>query len=92
MRYVTSFERLAMKRGIEQGRQELRAVKQAREDVLDVLASRFKSVPIALVKTITRMEELPILKEWLKQAAIAKSVQEFQEALQGIIEHSEHQS
>ncbi len=132
MKYVTTFERIALKRGIaegiqqgieegiekgvrqgikigrEEGRQEGRekgrekgrqegwqegreegreegiqegGLEQAREDVLDILMIRFEIFPAHLADAVKSLEDLAILKELLKKAVTAGSLEEFQKEL-----------
>jgi len=65
MPYVTSTERMAIKRG---------QLENAREAVLDVLNARFKNVPYELKEKINYCESLTKLKRLLRKAATARSV------------------
>jgi hypothetical protein len=72
MRYVTSIERIGMKKGILQ---------TAREDVIDVLETRFEEVPPSMAEVIQGMEDPSLLKSLLRQAATLGSLEEFEQAL-----------
>jgi hypothetical protein len=88
MRYVTSFERNATARGLQQGLQEglqeglhQGFLLRSREDIIEILEARFAHVPPSMAATISAIEELAVLNKLLKKAATAGSVQEFQEEL-----------
>jgi len=72
MPYITSFER----DGIQQGRLQM-----SRENVIDVLETRFSTVPDALRNSIFAIEDLAMLKQLHKRAITVTSVQEFEELL-----------
>ncbi|MCL1469579.1 hypothetical protein [Argonema antarcticum] len=72
MPYITSFER----DGIQQGRLQM-----SRENVIDVLETRFLTVPDALRSSIFAIEDLALLKRLHKRAITVNSVQEFEELL-----------
>ena len=73
MPYVTSVERVGMKRG---------SVLRSREAVLDVLAARFGEIPAALVSAINAMDDQPKLKRLHKQAVLIPSPEAFQRLLE----------
>ena len=85
MKYVTSFERIATKRGLEKGMQQgmqqgmqKGELKRAREDVLDILMARFEQITTDIVEVINRLNNSAILKDLLKKAALADSLQTFE--------------
>jgi len=88
MPHITLFEELALKEGIQKGRQEGRQeglekgiVQTAREAILDVLDSRFGEVPDSVRERINVLCSEPTLKDLLRRAARASSLDEFSVAL-----------
>lgn len=94
MPYVTSVERIGIAKGIQQGIQQgvkqgvkqgvRQGVKQgalmtAREALIEVLKARFASIPEELRKSVEQTEDVAVLKEMLKRAATAGSVEEVQQ-------------
>ncbi|NEU72065.1 hypothetical protein PI95_005630 [Hassallia byssoidea VB512170] len=83
MRYVTSIERLAKAEGIEQG--ILQGILQgSRENLIEVLETRFGLVPSSIVEVVNQIEESAVLKTLFKRAIAIPSVAEFQQILQNI--------
>ena len=84
MPHITLFEELALKEGLEkgiiEGRQE-GLVQNAREAILDVLDTRFGEVPDAVREQVNALCSEPTLKELLRRAARASSLDEFSVAL-----------
>ena len=68
MPYITGFERDGM-------------VKTAHEDILEVLAARFETVPAELGNRIEAIEDRAVLKQLIRQAATIASVEAFQQTL-----------
>ena len=60
MRYVTSIERLAREEGLEQGLEQ-GIMEKGREDTLEILSTRFGSVPNSMIEVINRIEEQSVL-------------------------------
>ena len=96
MPHITLFEELALKEGLEkgiqkgllegwqEGRQEGRQeglVQNAREAILDVLDTRFGEVPDAVRERVNALCSEPTLKDLLRRAARASSLDEFSVAL-----------
>jgi flagellar biosynthesis/type III secretory pathway protein FliH len=92
MPHITLFEELALKEGIQKGRQEglergllegleKGIVQTAREAILDVLDSRFGEVPDSVRERINVLCSEPTLKDLLRRAARASSLDEFSVAL-----------
>ncbi len=92
MAHITLFEELALKEGLEkgiqkgllEGRQEGRQeglVQNAREAILDVLDTRFGEVPDAVRERVNALCSEPTLKDLLRRAARASSLDEFSVAL-----------
>jgi hypothetical protein len=76
MPYITSIERLGIEQGIQQG-----ILQNAREDVLDILETRFAGIPQSVVEAVNRIENPAILKILLKRAIIVGSLEEFEQVL-----------
>jgi hypothetical protein len=72
MPYITSVERLGIQQGIQQA---------VREDVLDILETRFARIPQSVVEAVNRIENPAILKILLKRAIIVGSLEEFEQVL-----------
>lgn len=72
MPYVTSFERDAILLG---------SLQTTREDVIDILETRFSTVPDTLRNSIFAIDDLALLKRLHKRAITVTSVQEFEELL-----------
>ena len=68
MRYVTNIERSGERRGRREA---------MHENILDVLAIRFGSVPEDVRTWVTEIEEIEVLKEVLHTAVTAPSLAEF---------------
>ena len=81
MTYMLRAERRGIEKGIQQGIQqsEQKVLKIAREDVIEVLMIRFGELPKLLVKTIKRLDKLPLLKTLLKKAVTIESVDLFEQ-------------
>ena len=73
MPYITSVERMGIKKG---------SLQTAREAVVDILGARFAEVPSPWVEAIHRIEDSVLLKILLKQAATSDSLEAFGEMLQ----------
>jgi hypothetical protein len=84
MPHITLFEELALKEGLEKGLVEGRQegiVQTAREAILDVLDTRFGQVPDSVHERVNAIGSEPTLKNLLRQAARASSLEEFQAPL-----------
>ena len=88
MPYITSVERIGIRKGIEQGLQEgiqqgmQRGLQQglqqrAREDIRDVLEARFGTAPPQVAAALTNLEDLAKLKALLRQASTVGTLAEF---------------
>ena len=80
MEYVTSIERRAIERGIEQGIGQ-GEVKATRSMVLTVLETRFGDVPTEVATAVQGITELAQLEALLKEAVMVETMAEFQEHL-----------
>ncbi len=76
MRYVTSIERLAKQEGVEQGKLE-----NAREDIVEILKTRFGEVPEQIASLVNTMSDLPMLKRFFTSAITINSIEEFQQLI-----------
>ena len=72
MPYVTSFERIGIKKGI---------VQKAQEDVVDVLELRFQHVPESIVQSVNAVQDPPTLREMHRDAVTAASLEDFERNL-----------
>jgi hypothetical protein len=96
MRYATSVERLALQEGIEQGIAqglerdleqrlgqglEQGVLQKAREAVIEVLEIRFESLPKVTVEQIQKLSKVELLTKLHRQAVLAPSLVEFQQAM-----------
>ena len=78
MPYVTSWERIAMEKGLEQGLQQGR-LEDAREMVLEALEIRFGELSPDLEKGIMDIGDREELRRLLRLAVQAESVRAFRE-------------
>ena len=83
MQYVTSVERIGIKKGLQQGLQQ-GSFETSREDIIEILKTRFKNVPGSIVTALNSTEDLSLLKDLLKKAVTITSLDEFQEDLLGL--------
>jgi hypothetical protein len=70
VRYVTSFERLAI-------------LQQSRQDVTEVLNVRFQQVPNTLVERIQAINDSSLLSKLLKEAVLVESLERFEKQVKG---------
>jgi hypothetical protein len=82
MRYVTSVERIGMRKGREQGLQQ-GLLKATREAVMDALEIRFGGAPQSIVEAINGMEDPSLLKSLYRSAIALGSLEEFEQVLGG---------
>ena len=76
MPYVTSVEKIGIEKGIQQG-----MLLEARDMLIEVLTERFGGINSELSKQIQRIDSRERLKNSLRQALRAKSLNEFGEKL-----------
>jgi len=92
MPHITLFEELALKEGLKEGLEkgllegrqeglEKGIVQTDREAILDVLDTRFGQVPDSVRERVNAIGSEPTLKNLLRQAARASSLEEFQAPL-----------
>ena len=72
MPYVTSVERIGIQKGILQ---------KAREDVLDVLETRFEEGPQTVVEAVNALDDPSVLKVLHKKAITVGSLEEFERVI-----------
>lgn len=82
MRYVTTIERRAIERGHEQGRRQ-----NAFEAVVEALTVRFDSIPPELLAALNQISDVKRLKELLREAILAGSLEEFEHAVETGVQH-----
>ena len=92
MPYVTSVERMGIKKGqlmgIELGRQEGRQegmLLTSREAVTDVIETRFEAVPKSMINRIRKINDADVLKMLHKKAIIVGSLKEFKEIVDNVL-------
>lgn len=92
MPYITPLERFAIEKGrqeglqegLQEGRQEGRqegSLESRREAVIDILTTRFQTVPATLVEVINNLADVAVLKTLLVQAVTIASIEEFNQAI-----------
>lgn len=84
MEYVTSFERLAREEGIEEGMQkgiEEGMQKGIQQGILTVLEARFGAVPEQVMTTVGKIEDVDVLRDLQREAAVSPSIDDFMQTL-----------
>ncbi len=76
MPYITPLERFAIAKGRQEG-----ILEKGRESVIEILETRFDSVPESLVETINQINNEGVLKVLHKRAITIASLGEFQELM-----------
>jgi hypothetical protein len=77
MPFIAPFERIAREDGIQEGILEM-----GREAVIEVLETRFESVPTELSEVINQLKDAALLKRLHKRAITIGSLAEFQQVLE----------
>lgn len=84
MQYVTTIERRAIQKGIEQGIKQgveqglqMGAINKGREAVLEVLATRFETVPPVIADRLATIENAEVLRQLLQKAILVSSLADF---------------
>ena len=77
MPYITSIERHGLEKGKRQGLKEGK-----RQAIAQALEVRFGAVPATVVKALSKMSNLAVLNELLRQAILAESLEAFERAMQ----------
>ena len=80
MPYVTSWERMGEKRGIQRGL-EMGRLEQARDFVIQLLEARFEEVPNQIRELIEGIQDQDELARLHTLAIVVKSLDAFAEAL-----------
>jgi len=83
MPYVTSAERIGMRKGLEQGLQQGFLI-EGREMILEEL-DRFGEVPSIISNVVNQIEDKDLLKSLLRCAIRCTSLEQFKQALNGRI-------
>jgi hypothetical protein len=76
-----------LQRGLQQGRREgaeQGQLKAVRDDVLEILEARFRSVPPRVKRTLKTIDDRKLLKRLLREAATATTLRSFQRRLAAI--------
>ncbi|EDX72922.1 hypothetical protein MC7420_3368 [Coleofasciculus chthonoplastes PCC 7420] len=73
MPYITSIERIGIRKGLEQGLQQAR-----QEDIVRILELRFEEIPQKLRGLIGKIEALEVLNTLLVQAVTTQSLEAFE--------------
>jgi hypothetical protein len=83
--YITNFERLAIEKGMKEGKQ-IGMLQEARESVLDALEEKFIIVTEEVQGKLQEIEEREVLRQLLRQAIRASSLEEFLKSLSSLSE------
>ncbi len=75
-KYVTSWERMAMKQGV---------LKTLRANITEILEIRFSALPAEIAEIISSISEPEILQELLRQAVKCESLDAFSEHLPAVV-------
>ncbi len=75
MPYITSIERLGRQEGLREGLQE-GLQRGTREDVVEILRTRFAAVPPAIVEALGRIDDLETLRSLLRRAITVERPEE----------------
>jgi hypothetical protein len=88
MQYVTTIERRAIQKGIEQGIEQgikqgveqglqMGAINKGREAVLEVLVTRFETVPPTIADRLATIADVEVLRQLLQKATLVPSLADF---------------
>jgi flagellar biosynthesis/type III secretory pathway protein FliH len=81
MPYVTSVERIGIQKGIQKGIEkgiEQGLLQGRQEAVLEILDTRFGSVPSFIAESVRKIKDYSTLRELIKKAAIIDSIGDFE--------------
>jgi hypothetical protein len=78
VRFVTSIERTALAKGVQQGVQQ-GVLQKSPEAVVEILATRFRRVSKVLQKKIQTLNDTSLLSQLLKEAVLVESIQAFEQ-------------
>ena len=88
MRYVTSIERMAEARGIEQGIEQ-GTTQTVRKNILQALALRFVNIPEHIAPKLNETKDIQLLDMLFKQAILSASLDEFIRTLDKIKQNNQ---
>ncbi len=84
MPYISSIERVGIEKGIQQGIQQgvQQGVQQgmlqrSREAVIEILETRFETVPHSVISAVEKTDDTSVLKTLFHDAITVKSINEF---------------
>jgi hypothetical protein len=80
MPLLSNMELRGMERGKEIGK-EIGALQNARDDVKEVLKIRLGEIPLEIEDALNQISDLSVLKDKLKMAVTANSLEEFKQSL-----------
>ncbi|MBD2085748.1 transposase [Trichocoleus sp. ST-U3] len=83
MPFITPIERRGIRKGI---------VQNSRENVIEVLETRFETVPSSIAESINNLEDSAVLKQLLKRAITISSLEEFQQAIAQLTSQEESET
>ena len=83
MPYITNAERIGIEKGIKEGIKEGKRSK-SQDYIIEVLETRFESLPAHLREKIKKIEELETLSTLHKEAVLVKNLQEFEKTIEKI--------
>ena len=89
MAYITTAERIGMKKGMEKGIKEgmeKGRLESTQEAVIDAVEVRFNVVPEDIANTIKEIKDMDVLKDLLKKAIRSETLDEFKTVLKAIKE------
>jgi len=76
MPYITTAERIGIQKGIKEGR-----IETAREDIVEVLETRFGAVPKGLIEKIKKIEDEKILSSLHRKAVLVQDLEAFSQVM-----------
>ena len=65
-----------LEKGLQQGL-EKGQLEDARDSILDILEARFNTAPQEIVETLKAVNDISVLKQLRKKAAVTESLEEF---------------
>ncbi|MBD1945708.1 transposase, partial [Coleofasciculus sp. FACHB-712] len=83
MPFITPIERRGIRKGILQ---------TSRENIIEVLETRFETVPSLIVESVTSIEDPALLKQLHRRAITIRSVEEFQQAIAQLTSQEESET
>ena len=76
MEWTKEWEQQGLEKGLQQG-----SLQSTRDDILDVLLTRFDSAPQDIIDVLQTVEDISYLKSLHRQAVKIKSIEDFQQLL-----------